>query len=86
MQLYAPQTRIEGRWRDAVVIFIGLWLALLGAFAWWTDYLLYTIPDFVDEWTSEEKQKSVQSLIERAQAEGVVEPTQEQKMLLLFTP
>jgi hypothetical protein len=83
MQLYSPPTKIEGRWRDAVVIGIGIWLAMLGGFAWWTDYLLYSIPDFVAEWTSEEKKESLSRLVEKAQQQGVIEASTEEKIRAL---
>lgn len=83
MQLYSPPTKIEGRWRDGVVIAIGVWLTMLGGFAWWTDYLLYSVPEFVEEWTAEEREESLSHLVERAQQQGVIEATAEEKMKAL---
>lgn len=83
MQLYTPPTKIEGRLRDVVVILIGLWLSILGIFAWWTDYVLYSMPQYADEWTSEEKEQSLTRLIERAKKEGVVELSSEEKLRLM---
>jgi hypothetical protein len=88
MQLYAPQTKIEGRWRDGVVISIGIWLSMLGGFAWWADYLLYSIPERTLEWTADQKEKKLVELIEKAKSQGVVEPSLDEKMraLELFQP
>lgn len=67
--------------KDIALIACGLLLAVVGFFLWWGDLLFQLVGK--DEWTAAEKKQSLTELIKRAESQGVIEPTPEEKLRAL---